>query len=71
MGRRASECVTFSEVEIGIDSESGKAVSIKIEDEWHWIPYSQIEELVRDPNSRNNDKVVMTRWIAQQKGLDV
>lgn len=69
MSRRASECVTFSDVEIGIDSTSGKAVSIKIEDEWHWIPYSQIEELHRNRYDGSGEFVVMTKWIAQQKEL--
>lgn len=69
MSYQKDKFVEFKEIEIGIDSDSGLAVSVKIDEEWHWIPYSQIEEIDRDPRSQRNDRVVMSRWIAGKKGL--
>jgi hypothetical protein len=69
MGRRTDECIELKEVEVGVDSDSGLAVSVKIEDEWHWIPYSQVEEIHRDPRSHDNDRIVITKWLAEKKGL--
>lgn len=66
---RERDCVEIPNCEVGIDSDSGLAVCVKIEDSWHWIPYSQIEEVHRDPRVQGNDRIVVTRWIAQKKGI--
>lgn len=34
-----------------------------------WIPLSQIEEIHREGKVKGADRVVMTDWIAQKKGL--
>ncbi len=51
-------------------TESDKAVLIidPASGEELWIPLSQIEEMHRDKNG--DGRIVMTRWIAKQKGLD-
>lgn len=50
--------------------ETTAAILIKdpATDEQHWIPLSQIEEIHRDANGHTGT-VVMTEWIASQKGL--
>lgn len=34
-----------------------------------WIPLSQVEEIHKDPGKFEQDSLVVTRWIAEQKGL--
>lgn len=50
-------------------TESEKAVLIidPATGEELWIPLSQVEEMHRDKNG--DGRIVMTRWIAKQKGL--
>jgi hypothetical protein len=36
-------------------------------EEEHWIPLSQVEEMHKDRDGRGT--IVVTDWIAQQKGL--
>lgn len=69
MPRYSKDCVTFDNVEIGADSASGEAVRVKIDDEWHWFPYSQVEGTTRDPRSTGCDSITVTRWIAEKKNL--
>lgn len=51
--------------------ESGKAILIHGEDndEEVWIPFSQIVKLVRDGEGSPRARIIMSQWIAQQKGL--
>lgn len=50
--------------------ETDNALLIRdpMSDESHWIPFSQIEEIHRDPGGKTGT-VVMSEWIARQKGL--
>lgn len=43
-----------------IDPASGEEI---------WLPLSQVDEIHRDPNG-NSGTIVMSDWIAKQKGLD-
>ena len=47
--------------------ESENAVKIEVDDESIWIPLSQVEEMHFD--GKGVGSIVMTDWIAQQKGL--
>lgn len=47
--------------------ETDAAILVVTEDEEHWIPFSQIEEIIRYPG--NVADIRMTMWIARQKGL--
>lgn len=49
-----------------------KAVLIKLDDEQHWIPVSQLAD-GEDHNLEDGDKgvtVSITEWIAEQKGIE-
>ncbi len=48
-----------------------KALLCEIEGEEHWIPVSQIDDdsEVFDDNNNDRGTLVVTEWIAQQKGL--
>lgn len=55
---------------VNIVRESDKAVLVEISaDVEIWIPLSQIKSIHRDTKHKGNDSVVMTEWIAKQKGL--
>jgi hypothetical protein len=47
--------------------ESENAVKIEVDDEAVWIPLSQVESMHFD--SRGHGSIVISDWIAQQKGL--
>jgi hypothetical protein len=51
------------------DAETASAVLIwdYAEDKAHWIPLSQVESMHFDKT--NNGSIVITKWIAQKKGL--
>lgn len=50
--------------------ETDEAILINAYEEQYWIPMSQVEE-IHKPLGRNTDcEVVMTRWIAEKKGLN-
>jgi hypothetical protein len=48
-------------------TESEKAVLIDTHTEKLWIPLSQVKEMHKDPAGVG--KIVMSAWIAKQKGL--
>jgi hypothetical protein len=58
--------VTLENVTLG--KETDKAILATINGEDHWIPHSQITKIERSPN-KGCDKLVVSLWIAQQKGL--
>ena len=60
--------VTIENVDIGVDSNSGAAVSIEINGEHHWVPYSQIKALHRDTKVHGNDKFEVKLWLAEKNG---
>lgn len=52
--------------------ETDKALLCRIKGEEHWIPKSQItddSEVYTDQEDGNQGTLVLTEWIAKQKGL--
>ena len=48
---------------------SEKAIKVRIDDAEHWIPQSQIDDDSEVYQKGDEGKLVITRWIAEQKGL--
>ena len=65
----SQELVTFEDVEIGMESQSGLAVSVEIKGEHYWVPLSQVTEMHRDPRKHDSDRIVVTAWWAKKQGL--
>ena len=61
--------VTIAGVDIGMESNSGKAVSVKINDEWHWIPLSQVRAMHKNSRVHDEDSIEVSRWFADKEGL--
>lgn len=55
------------EIECEFIRETDAAVLIEVDDEQMWIPLSQISSMCRP--QRGMGKIVMSQWIANQKGL--
>lgn len=53
------------EIERTFVRETDAAVLISVDDEDHWIPLSQVSSMHKGPKST----IVMSQWIANQKGL--
>ena len=64
-----NEVVSFDNVEIGMESASGLAVSVEIDGAQFWIPLSQVTEMHRDPRTRHSDRIVVAQWWAKKQGL--
>lgn len=62
MTRRSEELFTLEDCEI--KHETAKALLVNFNGEEIWLPLSQVSEIHRDEG-----KVVMTAWIAKEKGL--
>ncbi len=58
--------VTLENVTLG--RETDKAILATIEGTDYWIPLSQVEKIERS-KSKGCDKLVVSQWIAEQKGL--
>ena len=69
MPRNEDDTVHFENISIGADSDSGNAVMVKFEDEWIWIPYSQITKLFRNPRVQGSDSIDIQRWLVEKRGL--
>ena len=67
--RHHGDDIEFSDVQIGNDSASGKAVRVRFDDEWKWVPYSQIKEIHRDPKVVGQDKITVTKCWAEKEEL--
>ena len=52
---------------VGADSDSGAAVTVKINDVWHWIPYSQIRSIHRNPRVQDSDEIEVAEWLATKE----
>jgi hypothetical protein len=61
--------VTLADVRAVFDS--GKALKCIIDEEEYWIPHSQIDDAseVFDDDSNATGKLVITEWLAKEKGL--
>ena len=60
--------VKLTGVEVGVDSNSGAAVSVEINGEHCWVPYSQIKSITRDKRVHNNDTIEVASWLAEKNG---
>ena len=49
--------------------QTQKAIKVTIEDEEHWIPQSQVHDDSEVYKVGQRGTLVITRWIAQQRGL--
>ena len=49
--------------------ETDAAILIDYGGDTHWIPFSQVEEIQRHPTDIWRNSILMSEWIAQQKGL--
>ena len=63
------DTVVLKNVEIGIESASGKAVKVKADGEWKWIPLSVVHSMHRNPRVCGEDSIVIARWFAEQEEL--
>lgn len=57
-----NEYVTLRDVEIGIESASGLAVSVEIDGEHYWVPLSQVRAMHKDSRTHNSDSIEVSRW---------
>ncbi len=62
-----SGCVEFGDVEVL--AESDKAVLCDVEGEEVWIPKSQIHDDSEVYAADTSGRLVVTEWIARQKGI--
>jgi hypothetical protein len=67
--RHHGQDIEFSDVEVGDDSASGKAVRVKFGDDWKWVPYSQVKKITRDQKTVGQDKITVTQWWAEKEEL--
>lgn len=61
-----SDKVTLENVTLG--KETDKAILATIDGTDHWMPLSQVHEIVRSKD-KGGDKLVVSKWIAEQKEL--
>lgn len=66
MGRE-KETVEFEDVTVKAETE--KALLVVIDDEEHWIPKNQIDDDSEVYERGTSGKLVLTRWICEQKNL--
>lgn len=65
----SGEQITLKNVTIGVESSSGKAVHVKLEDgDVYWVPLSQVTKMVRSPNL-GRDSITVSRWWAAKAGV--
>jgi len=74
--RTEKDCITFTGT---AGHETARAIEFTVlgdhtqdgESKSCWFPFSQVEVITRDPLNSRNDKITVSRWIAQQKELVV
>jgi len=59
--------VGFEDVEVLLDT--GTALLVEIEEEKYWIPQSQVSEDSEVWKKGDSGRLVISRWIAKEKGL--
>jgi len=64
----AQEMVEFEEVELVRSTD--KAGLFRIDEEEHWIPWSQVDEGCELKKDGDIGTLICTEWIAEQKGLE-
>jgi hypothetical protein len=69
--RDTDERVTFDDVMI--EHKTDSALLCVIDNQKHWIPYSQIDEeeseLTKESSKRDVGMLVISEWLAIEKGL--
>lgn len=65
MGR--DEKATFEDIEV--KRETDAAILVEIEGEEYWIPKSQIDDDSEVFTTGTSGKLVISEWIAKEKGL--
>lgn len=55
--------------DVVVIKETEKALLVKIEDENHWIPQSQIDDDSEVWKLGDEGVLVISEWLAEQKGL--
>lgn len=51
----------------GVETDKAVQITDPVDSESYWIPLSQVLEMHRNPTGHGS--IVMTEWIAKQKGL--
>ncbi len=51
-------------------AQSERAIRVQIDDKEHWIPISQIDEESDVKVEGDEGRLVVTKWIAEQKELE-
>jgi hypothetical protein len=64
---REKETVEFKDVRV--KAATDKALLCVIDDEEHWIPLSQIDDDSEVYQAGTEGTLIVTEWIAKQKGL--
>jgi hypothetical protein len=59
--------VEFEDVECTVETDN--AILVEIEGEEHWIPKSQIDDASEVYGRGHEGTLIVTEWIATQKGL--
>jgi hypothetical protein len=54
--------VRVENVEIGVDSNSGKSFNVKIDGLWLWCPYSVIRKREINQQVHGEDAIEVERW---------
>ena len=62
--------VRIENCEVGIDSNSGLAFSVEIEEQFYWVPYSQCRKRVINDKARNSDSIEVAAWWAEKNGIE-
>ncbi len=57
------------ELDVEVVAETNKALCCKIDGKDHWFPKSQIEDETEVAKKGDKGKLVISDWIATEKGL--
>lgn len=53
----------------GIGKVTDKAFEIRMNDDLVWLPKSQVKAQVRKVDGRDQYRVILPRWLAEEKGF--
>lgn len=51
---------------VKIGSESQDAVHVCINNKWHWIPFSQMTRMTKNPQAEGQDSIRIAKWLADK-----
>ncbi len=69
MGMRPDDPVVEFEVTDPVELESEKAIRVKVEGEWMWIPKGHISEDSDVQGEGDTGTLIISEWIATEKEL--